>query len=339
MCFYIYAAGSEIDIEYAYENVKICSNGSSKIIAELFIKNRSELPIHQFIILYPNSFINKFNPSEFAILLSEQRIENLTRDFTKPDNVCNDHYNKSDYKSITYSNGVVKIAEVNHEINECPIDIEHEGIVAIDSDFRIYGEEGVFEYLDVILLDGAKITPIFVDCKPAIEPNCTCAFKFFFNPIKTCLPNDTSIIQNILSYIRRKPLYFQIYSPINIVEKMEEDINSFMDDMSKNKTSSLSEVYPDSLNTIKNILIDNGIKKQGTKTNIIDWRIIVNFEKKIKLAKISSSGDIKELAPFPDIFIEQDGPTEIYEYCSGSRYFDKSMPKYRINILVEKSSF
>jgi hypothetical protein len=169
----------------------------------------------------------------------------------------------------------------------------------------------------------------------------TCALKVYFNPL-----DATSIERTkrkiIADRIMMRPLYFRIFGPFDVYKNFKDKLDFFF----KSVPDSLrlnSSVFKESISSLKNKLIINGIEASGTRTTIKDWRILINFSNSLKPKSISESGCIKRLNPFPDFFTTSDNkPLEIYQYYAGKRYHNEgeadAICNYNI-VIVARPSF
>jgi len=57
MCFYVYAPEKRISLEYVSESITLLGNGSSEVVIDLLVSNRSADPLDCLFILYPNKFV------------------------------------------------------------------------------------------------------------------------------------------------------------------------------------------------------------------------------------------------------------------------------------------
>lgn len=341
MCFFIYAPKSTIELEYVNEHIKILPNGSSQIQAEIFLKNCSNAPINKVMILYPNRFIKKWRQDEFLYSdPSQDRIKDLTPDFKRPNDKCNNHYNKVPNKFINWNSPTVSIKEPDPlKIDEFnPPNLVHEGIVSDDNKIEVF-EDDVFDYNETKIIDECRFAHITINCIPPITPSTTYAFKIFFNPMISTII-DYRGYKNLLDRIKVKPLYYRINSPIDVVQSFKTGLSAFSDSIPQRPHFD-KKIYEQAIKSIKEKVITNGIEAADTETLITDWRISISFADGVDPVEISESGQIFRLRPFPDLFVsDENKAVKIYQYYTGNYFWGyQKQFKYSVVMSAKPTNF
>ncbi len=344
MCFYLFAPYAKIDIVYAYEDIKILAQGSSEIRTEFFVQNCSPSPIEKLILIYPNSFIEKWRYDEFSYFLDDnKRLKDLSSDFKEPQSKVNNHYNKVPSKSIKWIPPEVIIEEdYPGKKNQR---IEHKGIVS-EYKTNVFDDE-VFDWEEIKILDEIKFTFVTINCKESIQPGMIYAFKLFFNPITTCILKEKkrqlNKIQKLFDTVKGVPLFFSIIDPFEVKNKFIKELKTFTEQI-ENRKLPRSELaaYKDQLNSMDKKIFRDGLENPKTSTIISDYRILISLKRGIDLLRISEAGDLKKVDPFPEIFVSDDtGPMELFQFYTGKKYLDGEPEtfSYRINISVKRKLF
>ena len=342
MCFYVYAPNFKIDLEYVNEHIKIFPNGSSQIIAEIFIRNCSDLPLDKITLLYPNKFIGKWRNDEFAYYVSPSRFANLTNDFTQPLETCNRHYNKVPGKSCTFTDSlfIIKEPDPKNINNGATQMLVHTGKVTENVQIEVF-PDNEFNYTETKICDGCKFTCITINFAPPISPSVTQAFKLYLHPIDTTHTNR-KMFNKIIDRILKNELYYRIHSPHEVLSNLKANLNTLEEDLgSADSLPFHQDAMRPAIMQIKDKIFSRGVESTTTETIITDWRTSISFANGIEPITITESGQINKFSPFPDIFVsEKDIPIPMYQYYTGNRYFAaQNQLKYSIVVIAKPKGF
>jgi hypothetical protein len=166
----LYSPRAHIELEYVNEHIKILSNGSSLVRAELFVTNLSSSSINEIMILYPNRFISEWRHDEFNYRIEPSLIQNLTDELKSPDSKYNDHYNKAPGKTLRLAGNEVVVEEPEPtEISKSsPAKLIHRGIVP-DACSREIFEAEFFGYHEIRVMDKLRYTHLTLRFSPSLQ--------------------------------------------------------------------------------------------------------------------------------------------------------------------------
>jgi len=162
MCFFIFSPDGDIEVRYVLETIYLTGSGSSEIIADVLLENKSNADIVTLLIIYPNIFCRIGEPLESQIIdLSKEDCSEFdikdTYQLLKPNHPKNNIY-RIDGRRLIKEGDDTKTTDINLNkpsiakvIEPNPLnpveDLIHEGYVSADYTMDIFKPPQETNYL------------------------------------------------------------------------------------------------------------------------------------------------------------------------------------------------
>jgi len=326
MCFAVYAPGSILELVYVNEDIRLFRDSSSRISVELFIKNKSNDPIQVLQLLYPNKFIQYWRNDQwyFKDPKYDDLYTDLTSDFTKVDDPCNDHYNKREGSALKCDGQTLRIYEFDENIADLSqVPPRFTGTVRGDVTFLIFGAQAFKDdYFMVRAMQEWRYSHFAIEFSIPIEPEETRCIKLRFKPrCATVGPCKHLRFRGVLNRLRGVELNYKIYGPSDVTSNFERTVDERLRAIEANnlaeKKNSLAVAQ-----RIWNNTVTNGYKAPGTKTTIREWRLLINIPEQLSLTNMGHSGNLKKHDKHFDIYEDEQGNQfKVYRFLTGENHF------------------
>ncbi len=331
MCFYLYSPGKQVEVTYLNESVKLESTGSSKVSALFVFANKTTgQQLEELFLVYPNSFYDKWDNQleEFKRTGLYRNDTSILRDEKSPKHYP---YTKDPKRALRWKDDEV-IIEDFHPIKKNQ-QLEYRGSTAGTVCLQPYIPESIgFEGFK--LLQKLGLTVFKLKFTPSIPPGGSYAIKVFFQPKRTTVTKRSILGSNILYWLRKNPLIFELMGPFDVI-KLFEDKCSLINDSRPNLDLEFWQAYA---GIIRSEYIEKGFRTENTTTVFCDYRLQITstsswpFKMKILPTK---KDQIMECEPFPDFFFSEKGATEIvYQYFTGKNYIENSTEEFSFRVVI-----
>lgn len=328
MCLYVCAPGVHIRLEYVSETIELLKDGSSKVLVDLLITNKSPTPIPSLLIIYPNSFVEVHKDLQAVDGFGE--FKDVTNTFLKSDCEENWQYNipgaslteKSPPPGYLWQppqGAIPKCIRLSDPINPLT-EMEYYGVIQGSSQLVFYD----FRPEHWLVLESAKYTALQCKFEIPLTPEIPRLVRWDFHA-KTAALNPTRGFKRIIrKSINNLYFIYQICGPYNVKKGLHTYLKS---NLTKDAHRVTGKVAPDMEPIVKeattsviHALYEKGTDLPGTWTSANDWRIHINPSGVGgRLTDVECEGDVFISGAMPNMVQSGDTCVPYYEWKTGHR--------------------
>jgi hypothetical protein len=339
LCFYIYSPTAKLQIDYASEFIRLDKDGTSEVIVDLLVTNKSEDSVNHPKIIYPNRFykIKKENKKVKRIGEWDDVTHTFLADheynwvYTLPGSLTSKNPSEPPPFSIPAWGTYFEI--VQRDPREPLKSIVYQGIIGGGIGLNVDGET---DYLKAEILRYYNYTIFKCSLEQPLEKDVPRWMRFKFKGECSIYNKEQYWLKRVIKKATNQLYYeYQIFGPYDVRDRLK----TFL---AIQKQSCEGECSPDlrraSIDLYSYLIKDGLMQKQDEiptlKTKIVHWYLHVCPGKMERLTDTVPDGNIQIAGLMPNfIGINPEKRLKVYEWKSG--FSNIESPEHKFSIFFQ----